>query len=57
MRTWRTNLSTILLAIGSYAAFKLRDKRKPKGQTDVPVFFQRYRIEDDEATAQRRKQA
>jgi hypothetical protein len=39
-------IATILLAIGSYAAFKLRDKRKPKARTGPPpVFFQRYRPE------------
>ena len=48
-------IATILLAIGSYAAFKLRDKRRPRGQTERPVFFRRYRIEDDEATAARRE--
>jgi hypothetical protein len=42
-------IATILLAIGSYAAFKLRDKRKPKHQQGPPpVFFHRYRPEDPE---------
>ena len=50
-------IATILLAIGSYAAFKLRDKRRPKGQGEKPVFFRRFRLEDDEARAPRRKQA
>jgi hypothetical protein len=45
-------IATILLAIGSYAAFKLRDKRKPKApQGPPPVFFRRYRIEDADAPA------
>ena len=35
-------IATILLAILSYAAFKLRDKRKPKGSTEKPHFFNRY---------------
>ena len=40
-------IATILLAVGSYAAFKLRDKRKPRAKAGPPpVFFQRYRIED-----------
>jgi len=42
-------IATILLAIGSYAAFKLRDKRKPKAHGPAPVFFRRYRAEEDEA--------
>ena len=41
-------IATILLAIGSYAAFKLRDKRKPKAHGPAPVFFRRYRVEEDE---------
>ena len=36
-------IATILLAVISYAAFKLRDKRRPKGQGEAPVFFHRYR--------------
>jgi hypothetical protein len=45
-------IATILLAIGSYAAFKLRDKRKPKARPGpAPVFFQRYRIPDADAPA------
>jgi hypothetical protein len=43
-------IATILLAIGSYAAFKLRDKRKPKAQQGpAPVFFHRYRLEEPDA--------
>ena len=42
-------IATILLAIGSYAAFKLRDKRKPKAHGPAPVFFRRYRPEEDDA--------
>lgn len=41
-------IATILLAIGSYAAFKLRDKRKPKAHGPAPVFFRRYRAEDED---------
>ena len=41
-------IATILLAVVSYAAFKLRDKRKPRGPQKPPVFFQRYRVERDE---------
>ena len=35
-------IATILLAILSYAAFKLRDKRKPKGSGEKPHFFNRF---------------
>ncbi len=41
-------IATILLAVMSYAAFKLRDKRKPKGSSEAPMFFRRYKIEDHE---------
>ena len=45
-------IATILLAVGSYAAFKVRDKRKPKARPGpAPVFFHRHRIEDAEAPA------
>ncbi len=38
-----STLATVLLAVLSYAAFKLRDKRKPKQNSgDQPVFFHRY---------------
>lgn len=42
-------IATILLAVISYAAFKLRDKRKPKGKATPPVFFHRYRPDDEAA--------
>jgi hypothetical protein len=42
-------IATILLAVMSYAAFKLRDKRRPKGKAAPPVFFHRYRPEADPA--------
>jgi len=41
-------IATILLSVISYAAFKLRDKRRPKGQTEKPVFFRRYRVDDED---------
>ncbi|MCP4039798.1 MAG: hypothetical protein GY733_22835 [bacterium] len=38
-----STVATVLLAVLSYAAFKLRDKRKPKRNADEqPVFFHRY---------------
>ena len=42
-------IATILLAIGSYAAFKLRDKRKPRAHGQAPVFFRRWRPEEEAA--------
>lgn len=39
-------LATILLAVGSYAAYKLRERRRPRdpqgGPSDEPVFFERF---------------
>ena len=39
-------LATILLAVGSYAAYKLRERRRPRDPqgdvTDEPVFFERF---------------
>ena len=35
---------TIVLAVGSYWAYKLRERRKPKGkrvEDEAPVFFER----------------
>lgn len=41
-------IATLLLAMFSYAAFKLRNKRKPKnGAKREPVFFRRYRLEGE----------
>jgi hypothetical protein len=40
-----STIATIFLAVLSYAAFKLRDRRRPKakkGSTE-PVYFHRYR--------------
>ena len=38
-----STIATILLAVLSYAAFKLRDKRRPKKAEAAPVYFHRYR--------------
>ena len=35
-------LATVILAVFSYAAFKVRDKRRPKEEASAPVFFRRY---------------
>jgi len=44
-----STIATIALAVFSYAAFKLRDKRRPKSKGgEAPVFFHRYRPPDDE---------
>lgn len=45
-------IATILLAVISYAAFKLRDQRKPRGPQQAPVFFRRYRPGEDDETAE-----
>jgi len=42
-----STVATVLLAVISYAAFKLRDKRRPKAAPDEgPTFFHRYRPEE-----------
>ncbi len=41
-------IATILLAVLSYAAFKLRDKRKPKGSSEAPRFFERFAFEEEQ---------
>lgn len=39
-----STIATIFLAVLSYAAFKLRDKRRPKAKKSAaPVYFHRYR--------------
>jgi hypothetical protein len=40
-----STIATIFLAVLSYAAFKMRDRRrpKPKGGAEAPVFFHRYK--------------
>jgi hypothetical protein len=40
-----STIATIFLAVLSYAAFKLRDRRRPKAKNDGagPVYFHRYR--------------
>jgi hypothetical protein len=42
-----STIATLLLAVLSYAAFKLRDKRRPKKKADAPVFFHRFRLEEE----------
>jgi hypothetical protein len=39
-------IATLLLATFSYAAFKLRNKRKPRATQREPHFFRRYQLED-----------
>ena len=40
-----STIATIFLAVLSYAAFKVRDKRRPKAKNagTEPVYFHRYR--------------
>jgi len=35
-------IATILLAVVSYAVFKLRDRRRRSASSDQPIFFHRY---------------
>jgi hypothetical protein len=35
-------LATVILAVFSYAAFKVRDRRQPREENSAPVFFRRY---------------
>ncbi len=44
-----STIATILLAVLSYAAFKLRDRRKPKGHAEAPLFFHRFELDEDES--------
>jgi hypothetical protein len=48
-----STIATIFLAVLSYAAFKLRDKRRPKakGGLEAPVYFHRYKPRTSEADA------
>ena len=41
-------IATILLAVISYTAFKVRDQRRPGSRDETPVFFRRYRLGDEE---------
>ena len=46
-----STIATIALAVFSYAAFKLRDKRRPRAKNSAaPVFFHRYRPEAEAAS-------
>jgi hypothetical protein len=47
-----STIATIALAVLSYAAFKLRDKRRPKPKGgEAPIFFHRYRLPEEAAPA------
>jgi len=47
-----TTIFTLLLAVGSYVAFKMRNRRKPEAApVDDVVFFHRYRAEDQDDPA------
>ena len=51
-----STIATIFLAVLSYAAFKLRDRRRPKAKkgSSEPVYFHRYRrhSEAEDASAE-----
>ena len=40
-------MATIVLAIVSYAAFKLRNVRRPKKSAERPVFFHRVTLDGE----------
>jgi len=44
-----STIATIFLAVLSYAAFKLRDRRRPKAKkgSAEPVYFHRYRTRSE----------
>jgi hypothetical protein len=48
-----TFIVTIILAIGSYAAYKLRERRRPGAvpgdPADTPIFFKRFILPDESA--------
>lgn len=37
-------VATMILAVFSYAAFKLREKRGPAGGDENPIFFRRFEL-------------
>ena len=39
---------TIVLAVASYVAFKVRNGRKPKAREERAVYFERYRLPESE---------
>lgn len=42
-------IATVLLAVFSYAAFKLRGRRRPDTVATGPVFFRRYELDSPAA--------
>jgi hypothetical protein len=48
-----TFIVTIILAVGSYAAYKLRERRRPGAipadAADAPIFFKRFVLPDESA--------
>lgn len=43
-------IATVVLAIFSYAAFKLRNRRRPRSSDEKPVFFRRFRLDGNEGS-------
>lgn len=41
-------IATVILAVFSYAAFKLRERRRPKTAAAKPVFFHRFSLAPDD---------
>ncbi len=44
-------IATIVLALLSYVAFKLRDRRRPGKKAQNPVFFRCFELDDPEPGA------
>ena len=41
-----STIATIVLALLSYVAFKVRDRRRPKREAREPVFFRSFEIDE-----------
>ena len=45
-----STIATIVLATISYAAFKLRNHRRPKVSNERPTYFHRIQLDEDQIT-------
>ncbi len=43
-----STIATIVLALFSYAAFKLRNRRRPKHSGEAPAFFRRVTLDPED---------
>jgi hypothetical protein len=44
-----STIATMVLAVLSYAAFKLRNRRRPRAETSRPSYFRRIRLDEMDA--------